>query len=354
MSQFRRTFLSTSLSGVATATLIATTQHTAKSDPPNLEKLSTEITNAFAQLPGQKGLKLLIPALRKQPDWSFSINPDTVLVCASAFKVFVLAEALRQVEASLNPEEQKPLVDQLEEKLALLELVLDESVYTIGSDVFNPPDLSGKVLLKTVLQAMMLSSDNTATDMALKFVNPDRVRQFLHQIGLQNTRIPDSTRQFGAYVLGYPQWQTITWAQLLELLQNNPYEPRPPLNNDITFASTASDFVSFYSRTLQGQFFNYAETLDRFKAILSISDSFPLKDSWRSQPLGMNVFMKHGWGQGILCRAGGLWLPAAKRWLYFSMTLNWDSPEPLEQVQPRFLNTANQVFVWIRDVLDCQ
>lgn len=353
MSQSRRIFLSTGLFGVATATAIATTQQMTKADPPNLKKLSAEITTAFNQLPGTKGLRLFVPSSGKQSGWTVSINPDTVLVCASAFKVFVLAEVLRQLEASLNPKDQKPLVEQLAEKLSQ-ELVLDESVYTLSSDVFNPPDLSGKVLLKTVLQAMMLSSDNTATDMALKFANPDRVRQFLQQIGLKNTRIPNSTRQFVAYVLGYPQWQTITWSQLLDLLQNNPYQPRPALNNDITFASTASDFVSFYSRALQGQFFKYAEVQDRFKAILSISDSFPLKDTWRSQPLGMNVFMKHGWGQGILCRAGGLWLPAANRWMYFSMLLNWDSPEPIAEVEPLFLNTANQIFVWVRDALGCR
>lgn len=346
MNQSRR-FLLLGLSGAAATTAIGAIQPSKSAAQSGQSRLAKKIIAAFDQLPGQKSLKLLAPEAGGQSQWSVTSNPDTVLVCASAFKVFVLATVLRQLEASLTGG-QKSLSDQLGEKLDQ-ELVLNQSVYSTGAGVFNPPDLSGKVLLKTVLQAMMLSSDNTATDMALKFAKPDRVRQFLKQIGLKNTRIPNSTRQFAAYVFGYPKWQTITYAQLIELLQNDPHPHRPILNDVSTFASTASDFVSFYARALQGEFFKYPETFDRFKAYLSISDSFPLRDAWRSRPLGMNVFMKQGWSQGILCRAGGVWFPTSKRWMYFSITVNWDSPEPIDEVEPQFLNTANQVLVWVKD-----
>jgi beta-lactamase class A len=47
--------------------------------------------------------------------------------------------------------------------------------------------------------------------MALKRVGAEQVRQFIAEIGLKNTRIPTSTRQFFAYISGDPNWQTISW-----------------------------------------------------------------------------------------------------------------------------------------------
>jgi beta-lactamase class A len=47
------------------------------------------------------------------------------------------------------------------------------------SATFNPPHLSGKVSERTALEAMIIHSDNTGTDMILKHVGADRVRDFL-------------------------------------------------------------------------------------------------------------------------------------------------------------------------------
>jgi beta-lactamase class A len=46
------------------------------------------------------------------------------------------------------------------------------------SPTFNPPHLSGKISEWTALEAMIIHSDNTGTDMILKHVGADRVRDF--------------------------------------------------------------------------------------------------------------------------------------------------------------------------------
>ncbi|HEY9845734.1 MAG TPA: hypothetical protein V6D03_06005, partial [Candidatus Caenarcaniphilales bacterium] len=125
MNQSRR-FLLSGLSGAAATTAIGAMQPSKSAAQSGQSQLAKKIIAAFDQLPGQKSLKLLAPAAGGQSQWSVTSNPDTVLVCASAFKVFVLATVLRQIEASLS-RDQKPLVSQLEEKLTQ-ELALNESV----------------------------------------------------------------------------------------------------------------------------------------------------------------------------------------------------------------------------------
>ena len=61
--------------------------------------------------------------------------------------------------------------------------------------------------LRTALEAMISHSDNTATDMVLRHVGAERVQAFVEAIGLRQTRIPTSTRQFIGYVAGLPDWR---------------------------------------------------------------------------------------------------------------------------------------------------
>ena len=133
--------------------------------------LAVEVIELFDALPGTKGLKFWAPPDAGRPKWSAAVNADRELVIASAFKAFVLAEYLRQVEDTLDPTAAAPLAAQLGEQMQE-ELALDESVFTLGSPIFNPPNLTGKVTARTTLQAMILESDDTAADMMLKRIGP--------------------------------------------------------------------------------------------------------------------------------------------------------------------------------------
>ena len=307
--------------------------------------LSQEIAEAFRVLPGQKALKLWAPPDAGRPEWSAALNPDSWLFIASAFKGFALAETLRLEEESLDPRSDTPLAAQLNARLAQ-QLLLDEAVFSPGAPVFNPPNLTGQVTLRTALEAMISHSDNTAADMVLRHAGSERVQAFVEGIGLHQTRIPTSTRDFIGYISGLPDWQATTWADI----QGDPGTPRPILNDTITMASTPDDLVSFYARALQGEFFQYAETLAVFRAILSLADAIAF-----AMPLGVSAFAKGGSiefeGNYALTFAGGMYVP--DRWVYYALLLNWTDAEvgPGAQVMGPYIAAARTIFTLVRDRL---
>jgi beta-lactamase class A len=230
------------------------------------------------------------------------------------------------------------------------ELVLDEAVFTLASPIFNPPNLTGKVTARTVLQAMIIESDDTAADMMLRHIGPERVRELIASLDLGQTRIPDGTRQFIGYVFGDPDWRNLTWAKLLPLVNDTPYPPRFALNDEITMASSADDLVAFYARALPGEIFRYHETLVAFREMLSLKDEIA-----QIFPVGVNTFVKGGsldaFTDHVLSAAGGMY--AAQRWVYFAVILNWDDAEAgtVASVGPAFISVMHAAFTMIRDRL---
>ena len=321
----------------------------AHTELPAQDGLSVEVIELFDALPGTKALAFWAPPDAGRPAWSASSQGDRQLVIASAFKGFVLAEYLRQAENGLDPTSSTPLFAQLEERMQE-QLPLDESVYTLGSPITNPPHLMGTVTARTALQAMILESDDTATDIILKKIGPDRVRDLIASLGLTQTRIPDSTRQYVGYMFGDPDWRTLTWQRLLPLVQITPYPPRFALNDEITMASTANELVAFYSHVLLGQLYRYPETLVAFRAMLALKDEIA-----QLLPLGVNTFLKGGsldaFSDHVLSAAGGMYV--AQRWVYFAVILNWTDAEAgsVATVAPSFVSVANAAFTTIRDRL---
>lgn len=312
-----------------------------------MDGLSAAILEAYKGLPGNQGVLIVAPPDAGRPGWSVSHNADDRFFIASVFKAFALAECLRQEEAQLDPSSETTLANQLAARLSQ-QLPLDESVFSISAPVLNTPHLTGMVTLRTALEAMIGHSDNTATDIVLKHVGPENVDAFIAEIGLTETEIPLSTHQFFGYIIGLEDWEGTTWDQM-----QNPdpsLTPRPILNDDITMASTPREMVSFYSRALQGEFFQYAETLAAFRGILAIGDAV-----LRSMPLGVNGFGKGGsidfGGSHVLNFAGGLYVP--DRWVYFALFLNWTDEDggDTSVETDGYLTAAQTIFTLIRDRL---
>lgn len=235
----------------------------------------------------------------------------------------MLCEALRQADSA-----------NVDAVLERTELALDSTVWSFGSPIFNPPDLSGIVSERTTLEGMITRSDNTATDMMLKLVGPNNVRQFIAAAGLNNTLIPDSTRALTGYVFGATNYLNLTWEQLQEVVHG--MQVHPFLNEVETFASSADNFVSYYSRALQGEFFQHTATLNEFRRILSLCDFIYLIPL----PLGVSAYAKSGNADtvGFHARsiAGGMFFE--NRWVYFAFIINWDAAMPTDP------DTVNQFF----------
>ncbi len=185
----------------------------------------------------------------------------TQFFVASAIKTFILAQYLRDVESGLLSED--------------AQLPVNDTVRASGSPVFE--HLTGTTPARSILEAMITHSDNTATDIALLHVGPDRVRSFIAAQDLRATLIPDSTRRFFSYNAGAPLGVDIGWAGVKAVLDagRSPWTPRPALNGQVTLAGSADDFVSYYKRALAGRLFAKPATLAEFKRINLANAFFP-------------------------------------------------------------------------------
>ena len=270
-----------------------------------------ELLSLFDSLPGIQGIKIVAPATNSAPQLYIAQNASQQLFVGSAIKTFALAQALVKAD---GPDVVTTLQNQY--------LTLDESVWNDDSASFNPPNLSGTVSERTTLEAMIMHSDNTATDMMFKYLGPDTIRGFISSIGLKSTMVPDSTRIFSGYLLGAQDYKSFSWAELKVADANpNAQVVNSPLNGVETLASSADDFVSYYSRGLQGKFFKNDATLTEYQRILTLGDAIFLVGF----PLGASAFCKGGSidvpGFHALCVPGGLYFN--NRWVYFCFTINW-------------------------------
>jgi beta-lactamase class A len=332
MSQSRRTFLTGAAAVLGSVPLALPALTAAEDDVP-----PQEIVKLFSNLPGEVAVKIFAPAVQGKPGLLVEFNSSKRMFVGSAIKTFVLAEALRQAD---SPD----VVQTISEK----QLALDASVWSVDSATFNPPNLIGMVSERTALEAMILHSDNTGTDMSFKLAGPDNVRQFIASVGLTNTLVPDSTRVFFGYLVGAKDYKTFTWEELVAA-SNDPLV-NPPLNTVETMASSADDFISYYSRALHGKFFQNKETLNEFRRILAICGTIYLVPI----PLGVSAYVKGGSidvpGFHAVCVPGGMFFD--DHWVYFCFTINWDAPgETDPKTVNAFLAAVNRALTVVKNAL---
>jgi beta-lactamase class A len=267
-------------------------------------------------------------------------RPSLSLFTASAYKTFVLGQYLRDVEAGLLSE------DEL--------LAIDDNVRTLGAPVFL--ELAGMTSARSVLDAMLAYSDNIATDIATAKVGADRVRALIAQLGLSSIRIPDSTRRFLSYVFGAPAGVDLGWPGVLNAVQNSTGIVQPPLNDVITLAGSARDFVSWYEQALQGTVFSKPETLRAFKRfqsesiqiLLTIPPDTPAyaKGGEFSALPGSTLNAKSFAGQMIVKNSEGT-VPVT-----FGFVVNWDGPASgFDAVQAEFFAAIQSILTIIKQVL---
>jgi len=327
----------TAVGGMATSPAMAAEEKSITSNP-----LKRHIIEKFRQLPGRQALEIWAPATSAKPAFRAAYNAERALFCGSSFKVFVLTKFLQDIDA-----EQPKLNQQLAQELAL-----DKDVWSPGAPIFNPPNLSGKVQIRAVIDAMISRSDNTATDMMLKHVGADRVRGFIRSIGLNSVQIPTSTRIFFGYLLGAKNYRTITWDELIKLLESDAPYVNPAINDVETMVCSPHDFVSFYERALQGRFFRNEATFNQFKSTLMLADAIPL-----IAPPATSFFMKGGsidaGTEHALCVAGGAYIP--ERWIYFALIVNWKAnTEDAGPVLDEFAAACKSIFASVkRDLSTC-
>jgi beta-lactamase class A len=210
----------------------------------------------FKSFPGSTSFRIDIGGYQLASD-----SAATQFFVASSIKTFILCQYLRDVEAGvLSEDEQLPVNDSV--RAAASPLLLE---------------LTGTTPARSILEAMITHSDNTATDIALLRVGPDRVRSLIAALGLGATLIPDSTRRFFSYNAGAPFGVDIGWSGVQAVLKAESAlgPPHRALNDLETLASSADDLVSYYKQALAGTLFSKHSTLSEFKRILLTNTFFP-------------------------------------------------------------------------------
>ena len=287
----------------------------------------------FAALPGTKSYLLHVG-----PGGSLgqvAEQPDFVQFTASAYKTFVLAQYLREVEAGRLSETEQ--------------LAIDDSVRNSGSPVFL--NLAGTSEARVVLEAMIAHSDNTATDLATGKAGADRVRALIAQAGLSSIHIPDSTRIFGSYLFGAPAGVDLGWPGILQASRNPPGPLRPPLNDVITLAGSARDFVAWYEQALAGAFFAKRRTLAEFKRIQAMSDQIAeavpadtVAYAKGGEVISFNGFNAKSFAGQIA--TGGSDRPTP---VTFCFLVNWDGPaEEFAGIQAAFFAAIKGVLAAVK------
>jgi beta-lactamase class A len=288
----------------------------ARANAHDASDITRKISDLFRALPGTNTLKIWAPATADTPEILIAIRPTRKIFVASAFKAYVLAALLKSLD---SPD----IVD----KLKSTDLSLDKSFFAFGSDMFHIPDLTGIVSLRTAAEAMIMHSDNTATNMVMAEVGVANIRAFIADLGLAQTQIPDSTRTFGAYLFGLSDYETATYDEVLAAAQRGDPLAHPFLNPVETMASSAANLVTLYACTLQDGFFENVETLNEYRRILSLADGV-----FEAVPLGAHGFAKTGYAdfpaQHARSNAGAMTF--AGRWVYFATVINWDAAEPAD------------------------
>ncbi|MDI1286073.1 MAG: serine hydrolase [Reyranella sp.] len=265
-----------------------------------------EAVARFATLPSAS---CLVVADHPTAPWQASHMPAARLFIGSAVKTFILAQYLREVEAGRLSEDQQ--------------MRIDDSVRSLSSPVFL--NLSGTTPARSVLEAMITHSDNTATDMALAAAGVDKVRALIAEAGLGSTQIPNSTRRLFSWLAGAPEGVDAGWEGVQRLVAAPPAgATRPALNDHQTMASTAADMVRWYRQALRGTCFKKPETLLEFKRIQAMADAIV-----HVVPPDTIAYAKGGsieWA-GFHCFSLPGQMIVGKVPVTFCFTINWTGPD---------------------------
>lgn len=108
-----------------------------------------------------------------------SINGDRLFPMASVYKIPIMVEVFRQIEAK-----KFSLDDRIEHS---------DDVRTLGSGVLTLLSNGLKPTVKDLITLMIILSDNEATDILLKKVGAENVTATMRSLGLNNLRVDRTT-----------------------------------------------------------------------------------------------------------------------------------------------------------------
>ena len=151
--------------------MTATKKKTAAPEDSNLAQLKTELGKIAKDTKGQLGLYVKHIESGKE----VAVEADKIFPLASIFKLGVMVETFRQVEeGSITLDER---------------IELEPKHYCIGEGVLQYMAPGLKPTVGDLLALMIISTDNTASEMLWKRIGIQRVNMMMRELGLAKTSI---------------------------------------------------------------------------------------------------------------------------------------------------------------------
>lgn len=127
-------------------------------------------------------IKYSLSVKRLDTGQEFNINENEVVPSASTIKVFIMAEAMRQIKEGIIKHERIKVSTKDHVPYSIISLLSHENTYTIMD----------------LITLMMIQSDNTATNVLIDILGMDKINKFIKSIGCYSTILERKMMDFDA------------------------------------------------------------------------------------------------------------------------------------------------------------
>lgn len=117
----------------------------------------------------------------------FNINENEILPSASTIKVFIMAEAIRQLKEGILKNERIKINKKEYVPYSIISLLSEDSTYTIMD----------------LVTLMMIQSDNTATNVLIDILGKDNINAYIKSIGCSLTVLERKMMDYNARAKGF-------------------------------------------------------------------------------------------------------------------------------------------------------
>ncbi len=213
----------------------------------------TTLQEAVTQVPGVVG----VAARHLETGQSVECNADETFFTASTFKVPILAEVYRQVDAGTLDLSQR--------------VELTDALRVPGSGVLRELDNGVAPTLHDLAMLMIIVSDNLATDILYHTAGKDNINRTMADLGLTRTKLPMSCRDLLFSLAGLAVSESLDdfWEVSDRVEQG--YRGLPPdcdaLNEEKSDVSSPADMVRLLEVVHNGEFLS-SESRDGMLHIL--------------------------------------------------------------------------------------
>lgn len=144
------------------------------------------------------------------PDFIMFHNGDKLFHAASTMKISVMIETFRQAETGkFNMSDLRVVTNEFKS-------IVDGSPYKVAGEDFLEKQVGKEVTILTLVEQMMVVSDNLATNLLLEIVGPENVTATMRELGAMDGSVLRGVEDIPAFKAGISN--RVTPRDLMELL----------------------------------------------------------------------------------------------------------------------------------------